>query len=244
MHLAVSGESTVMNARTANWISRVPFRVIAGAALLGAFGALLAVTYAAGSHAMFERLVRLYSLMANHVWLLPCLFVLRLPLFLPASLMLLLTGMICGTLQGELIGVLGLALSGSIEFLVVRGGFGALLPQQAGVRMEWLRRTPFHSVLTLRLCLVPFDVVNIAAAAARLPFRPFAAATVLGVIPTSLPIIAAGASLDFPAWLASGRLWPEGGMIRWSNVLLSLVLALLISVHARSLPGRRQPPAA
>jgi uncharacterized membrane protein YdjX (TVP38/TMEM64 family) len=235
-----------MSARTANRISRVPLRAIAGVALLGVFTALLAVTYTAGSHAMFQRLVQLYSFMANHAWLLPCLFVLRLPLFLPASLMLLLTGMICGTLQGELIGVIGLGISGSIEFLVVRGAFAALLkmPPEGGLRTEWLRRTPFHSVLTLRLCLVPFDVVNIAAAVARIPFRPFAAATVLGVIPTSLPIISAGASLDFQAWLASGRLWPNGSMIHWSNVLLSLVLALLISMHARSIPGARRPPPA
>jgi uncharacterized membrane protein YdjX (TVP38/TMEM64 family) len=232
-----------MGTRTANWISRVPFRAIAGAALLGAFAALLVVTYTAGSHAMFQRLIRLYSFMANHMWLLPCLFVLRLPLFLPASLMLLLTGMICGTLEGELIGVIGLGISGSIEFLVVRGAFAALLrspPAGGGGRMEWLSRTPFHSVLTLRLCLVPFDVVNIAAAAARVPFLPFAAATVLGVIPTSLPIISAGASLDLRAWLASGHLWPNGSMIHWSNVLLSLVLALLISIHARAIPGARR----
>ncbi|WP_084182767.1 TVP38/TMEM64 family protein [Nevskia soli] len=211
--------------------------LIFGAILLGGFAALLLVTYGAGPQALFERAITFYSFARNHAWMLLGLYVLRLLFFLPASFVLFLTGMICGTALGELIAVVGLTLSGSLEFLVVRSSFSAILSRSPGKLLlgwhERVNRAPFHSILLMRVCFVPFDAVNIAAALARAPFRPFVLATALGIAPTSLPIVISGASVNFQTWAASGRFWPGEGAVNWQYLLLSFGLMLMIVLHAR-----------
>ncbi len=216
--------------------SKTAAKFILGTTLLCAFAALLLATYGAGPQALFERASVFYSFARNHAWLLLGLYVLRLLFFLPASFVLFLTGMICGPVLGELIAVVGLTLSGSLEFLAVRGSFSAVLSRSSNRLLrgwhERINRAPFHAILLMRVCFVPFDVVNIAAALARAPFRPFVLATALGITPTSLPIIISGASVDFKAWAASGRLWPGEGVVNWPYLLLSVVLMAMIIVHA------------
>ncbi|MBV8063532.1 MAG: TVP38/TMEM64 family protein [Nevskia sp.] len=174
----------------------------------------------------------------KHAWLLVGLYVLRLPLFLPASLVIVLTGMICGPVWGELVAVAGLTLGGGIEFFLVRTSAASLIGRwsDAAVLRHWRQRinhNPFHSVLLMRLCFVPFDAVNIASALALAPLRPFLLATVLGVIPTSLPMVLSGASIDFDAWMASGRIWPGLSAIHWPYIAASVFLSVLIAWHAR-----------
>lgn len=220
----------------------LPLRTLLGGVLLVLFGALLFATYAGGAHPLFERIAAFYSFAANHTWLLLGLYVLRLPFFLPASFVLFLTGMICGPLLGELIGVCGLALGGSIEFLIVRSSTASLLGKIDNALLNRWRaavsRAPFHAILMMRVCFVPFDAVTIAAAVARAPFRAFLPATLIGVTPTSLPIIISGASVDFDRWVAQGRLWPGEGVIHWPYVALSVVLAILVALHARHRAAR------
>lgn len=212
-------------------------RLILGAALLCGFATLLFATYGAGPQVLFERASVFYSFARNHAWLLVGLYVLRLLFFLPASFVLFLTGMIYGSVLGELIAVIGLTLSGSLEFLVVRGLFSAVLSRSSNkLLLRWherINRAPFHSILLMRVCFVPFDAVNIAAALARAPFRPFVLATALGIAPTSLPIVVSGASIDFKVWAASGRLWPGEGAVNWPYLALSFFLMLMIVLHAR-----------
>lgn len=207
-----------------------------GAALLCVFAGLLFATYGAGPQALFERASVFYSFARNHAWLLLGLYVLRLLFFLPASFVLFLTGMICGPVLGELIAVVGLTLSGSLEFLAVRGSFSAVLSRSSNrLLLGWherINRAPFHAILLMRVCFVPFDAVNIAAALARAPFKPFVLATAAGILPTSLPLVISGASVDFKAWAASGRLWPGEGVVNWPYLLLSLILMVMIIVHA------------
>ena len=227
-------------------------RLTIGAALLCGFAALLALTYGSGPEVLLGRVALFYSFAERHAWLLLGLYVLRLLFFLPASFVLLLTGMICGPWLGELVAVAGLSLSGSIEFLLVRGSLSAVLPAQASRLLQgWrerINRAPFHAILTMRLCFIPFDAVNIAAAFARAPFRPFLLASAVGVAPTSLPIVVTGASIDFQAWIASGRLWPGEGAVSWPYVGFSMLLLGLIWLHARlrgkpaaQRPGSREP---
>ena len=217
--------------------NKIPLRLALGVILLCGFAVLLFATYGAGPQALIQRASIFYSFAENHAWLLLGLYVLRLLFFLPASFVLFLTGMICGPEKGEMIAVIGLTLSGSIEFLLVRSSFSAALSKSSNKLLlgwrERINRAPFHSILLMRIGFVPFDIVNIAAALARAPFRSFVAATALGITPTSLPIIVSGASVDFRAWAASGRLWPGEGAINWPYLLLSLSLMLLIVLHAR-----------
>jgi uncharacterized membrane protein YdjX (TVP38/TMEM64 family) len=106
-----------------------------------------------------------------------------------------------------------------------------------------INRAPFHSILLLRICFVPFDAVNIAAAIARAPFRPFVLATFLGVTPTTLPIVFAGASINFDDWLAGGRLLPRADVIQWPYLAASGLMAVLITLHGRRRLRREQLPA-
>ena len=217
--------------------NKIPVRLTLGAILLCGFAALLLATYGAGPQALIARASIFYSFAEKHAWLLLGLYVLRLLFFLPASFVLFLTGMICGSALGEVIAVIGLTLSGSIEFLVVRGSFSAALSRSSNKLLlgwrERINRAPFHSILLMRIGFVPFDIVNIAAALARAPFKSFVLATALGITPTSLPIIVSGASVDFRAWAASGRLWPGEGTVNWPYFLLSFFLMVLIVLHAR-----------
>ncbi|MDB5978064.1 MAG: DedA family protein [Nevskia sp.] len=214
-------------------------RLVVGAVLLCGFATLLFATYGAGPGALFERASVFYSFAQNHAWLLLGLYVLRLLFFLPASFVLFLTGMIYGSVLGELIAVIGLTLSGSLEFLAVRSSLSAVFSRTSNrLLLGWqerINRAPFHSILLMRVCFVPFDAVNIAAALARAPFKPFVLATALGITPTSLPIIVSGASVDFKAWAASGRFWPSEGVVNWPYLALSFILMLMIVLHARRL---------
>jgi uncharacterized membrane protein YdjX (TVP38/TMEM64 family) len=222
-------------------------RLAFSAALLGLFLALLWATYGTGVHAMMQRAATFYAFAADHAWLLVGLYVLRLPLFLPASLVIVLTGMICGPVQGELVAVAGLTLGGGIEFALVRASSASLMErwQAPSLLQQWrerIRRNPFHAILMMRLCFVPFDPVNIVAALAQVPLRAFLCATVLGVIPTSLPMVLSGASIDFQTWAASGRIWPGLSAIHWPYIAGSAAAAALIAWHA-SVRRRAQPGA-
>ncbi len=226
-------------------------RLVLSAALLCVFLALLWITYGTGVHALMERAATFYAFAVDHAWLLIALYILRLPLLLPASLVLVLTGMICGPVEGEVIAVAGLTLSGSIEFFLVRASTASLTASWSGDGLlrrwrERINRAPFHSVLLMRLGFVPFDAVNIVAALAAAPLRPFLLATAVGLIPTSLPIILSGASIDFHAWMASGRIWPGLSAIHWPYVAVSLAMSMLIAWHALARrPGSAAPvPAA
>jgi uncharacterized membrane protein YdjX (TVP38/TMEM64 family) len=224
-------------------------RLASSAALLGLFLALLWATYGTGMHALMERAATFYAFAVKHAWLLVGLYVLRLPLFLPASLVIVLTGMICGPLQGELVAVAGLTLGGGIEFALVRASAASLLERwrAPGLLQQWrerIRRKPFHAILMMRLCFVPFDPVNIVAALAQAPLRAFLGATVLGVAPTSLPMVLSGASIDFQSWMASGRIWPGFSAIHWPYIAGSAAAAALIGWHASVRRRAQEPPQA
>jgi len=220
--------------RSPNVATTPTTRVALGIVLLAIFSALLATTYGMGAQQLFTRALLLYSFIQSHAWLLLGLYVLRLVLFLPASLVIFLTGMLCGPLWGELVAVLGLTLSGSIEFLLVRSAFSAIPVGATSAFVEtWqmrINQAPFRSISLARLCFVPFDVVNIGAALAKAPFKSFVAATVLGITPTSLPIVISGASISFQTWIARGKLLPDNDLIDWKYLGISIGLALLIAL--------------
>ncbi|MBL6751693.1 MAG: VTT domain-containing protein [Nevskia sp.] len=215
----------------------VRIRLIAAAVLLALLAAYLAFTYGSDADGLFRRAASFYAFAGGHAWLLLGLFVLR-PLFLlPASLVILLTGMLYGGVLGEAVAVAGLTLSSSIEFLLARSSLSVLLKGLEAPQLERLRgkvnAAPFRAVLLMRLCFVPFDLVNLAAAFARAPLRPFVLATALGVIPTSLPIVLTGAAVDFRSWLAGGSFWPHDAVPKWPYVLASVVLAAAVAGWAR-----------
>lgn len=220
----------------------VRIRLIGMLALLAAIAAFLLITYGGNPTLLFRRAASFYTFAQAHAWMLMALYVLRPLFFLPASFVILLTGMIYGAAAGEAVAVGGLTLGGAIEFYLARSSFtavvGAAPPAAIGRLQQRVGKAPFRAILLMRLCFVPFDAVTLAAALARVPLGAFVTATALGVIPTSLPIVLSGAALDFRAWQAGGELWPHGSALTWPWVALSFGLAALtVAVARRSTRG-------
>jgi uncharacterized membrane protein YdjX (TVP38/TMEM64 family) len=154
------------------------------------------------------------------------------PLFVFSSSVLSIgAGMLYGPALGFVVVTLGHNLGALLAYALARtlgAGFVeqalARLPQatQASLRL-WRDTHAFEGVLTLRLVFTPFDAVNFAAGAARIPIRPFAAATALGSMLGSFTFLFFGASIDGVEALAERRL-PS---LTLESLLLSLALLTL-----------------
>ncbi len=98
-----------------------------------------------------------------------------------------------------------------------------------------LRRNAFETVLTLRFVFTPYDAVNYAAGALRLPLRAFVAATALGSLTGSLTFLLFGASIGDLSVLAEGQ-WPSLNptALAASAALLATSLAISRVVRRRS----------
>lgn len=186
--------------------------------------------------------------LVEHPGLLVLLFLVRLFLLLPVSIVLLLTGALHGPVWGLCLAVAGLTLGGTAEFLLIRHGVFAAdqaLPTPAARRFghRWRARIeahPFTTVLLLRLILVPFDLVNVAAAWARIPAPTFALATAVSVIPAAFMLVAAGAAVPLNLWLAGERLGRVAIVPDWRYAALAAA-ALAVSVAAGTWLRRRLP---
>ena len=186
--------------------------------------------------------------LVEHPGLLVLLFLVRLFLLLPVSIVLLLTGALHGPVWGLCLAVAGLTLGGTAEFLLIRHGVFATdhaRPTQTSEHFghRWRARIeahPFMALLMLRVMMVPFDLVNVAAAWARIPTTTFATATMLGVVPAAFPVIAAGAAVPLNLWLAGERLGRVAIVPDWRYAALAAG-ALAVSVAAGTWLRRRLP---
>ncbi|OYV38625.1 MAG: hypothetical protein B7Z81_04345 [Acidocella sp. 20-61-6] len=145
---------------------------------------------------------------------------------LPVGLWLsLLSGLLFGIWLGTAATILGATLGAVALFLLARGLLAPFLTARFGARIARLRpgieRDGFSYLLALRLMPVfPFWLVNLAPALLGMRLRPYSAATVLGVIPTSLVLNAVGAGLG--ETLASGAR-PNASMLLEPKILLPLL---------------------
>ncbi len=126
-------------------------------------------------------------------------------LSIPGALVMTLTGgFLFGPLEGSAAAVTGVSLGSILMFFVAQTAVGD------GVR-AWLRgrsplveklehevrHHPFTSILTLRLIpAVPIWMVNLAAGFVRVPFGPYALATLIGVVPSTFLYASVGDGLD------------------------------------------------
>lgn len=189
-----------------------------------------------------EHVRHILALLAQHPGWIIVGFAARLLLLLPVSVLLLITGALFGLWWGQIIAVIGLIVSGSLEFLLMRRGIFPSVaiqhPTTAGLGERWQRRLadhPFESVLVLRVILTPFDLVNFACAWSRMRVQPFIAATALGVIPAAFPLVAAGAALPLRQWLSGNIIQGTTGAIDFrylglatATLSLSLLLGWMI----------------
>jgi uncharacterized membrane protein YdjX (TVP38/TMEM64 family) len=85
----------------------------------------------------------------------------------------------------------------------------------------------------MRLSYFPFDVVTLGAGLLKIRFRPFMAATALGILPGVATLTALGAAIDVPTLLRDG---PTMSAINPYSLVASVVLfliTLLVTVLVR-----------
>ncbi|MCE9586219.1 TVP38/TMEM64 family protein [Candidatus Uhrbacteria bacterium] len=111
-------------------------------------------------------------------------------------------GVLYGPWLGALLAVVGINLAASISFLMSRylGRHFVSENERGWVRAydDLLSEQGFITVLGLRLLMLPFDFIGLAAGLTRMPFRQFVAASVLGSIPSTVSFVVLGESLSSP----------------------------------------------
>lgn len=133
-------------------------------------------------------------------------------------------GLLFGTVIGTALAVIGASAGAVILFLAARSAFAELLAARAAPFMARIRpgleRDGFLYLLAIRLVPVfPFWLINLAAAGCGMRLFPFAAATLIGIIPGTAVFAAVGAGLGDV--LAEGRK-PDLTVVLSPHILLPL----------------------
>jgi uncharacterized membrane protein YdjX (TVP38/TMEM64 family) len=172
----------------------------------------------------------------------------RAVVLLPSTLLTVLAGFALGPAWGVAVATLGATASALLAYGLASRARSApadadVAPGRVGRSLaglgERLRQDAFVATLVARLALLPGDAVNLAAGAARVPWRPFALATALGGAPGLVAAVLAGASLE-------GAVEPGAAAIDPRPLVGSLVLAALAAAAAawaRRRVDRARPPA-
>lgn len=142
---------------------------------------------------------------AAHPVTAPCLYVAAyfasVTLSLPqAAFLTMVGGLLFGTVAGGSLAIAASSAGAICCFLIARSAFAGVMTRRGGPRLAALRdelgRNGFSYLLAIRFIpVVPFWLVNLAAAAAGMGLRPFALATAIGVIPATLVLASIGDGL-------------------------------------------------
>ena len=135
------------------------------------------------------------------------------------------SGLLFGTVLGAGLAVVGATLGAAALFLAARGALRPMLERRAGPLLEKIRprleQDGFSYMLALRLLpVVPFWLVNLAAALCGIGFTSFVVATLIGIIPGTTVFAAIGAGVG--EVLAAGGT-PDLKLIFSLPILLPLV---------------------
>jgi uncharacterized membrane protein YdjX (TVP38/TMEM64 family) len=150
-------------------------------------------------------------------------------LLVPLTIMTVVCVMLFGPWPGVAVFYAGMLAGASATWGLGRLADGHLLRRLAGKRMDRIRRVlSRHGVLSMTLVrlvpLAPFGVVNAVAGNVGVPLRDFVLGTLLGVLPGTLVIAAAGSVVEAALLDSTSRIgWIVGGAV---VVLVLLVLFL------------------
>lgn len=172
---------------------------------------------------------------AAHPWLAPGLFAViytvSVTLSLPqAAFLTLMGGLLFGTLAGGALAVIGATLGAVLLFLIAGTAFADPLARRGGLALgklrDELRRNGFAYLLALRLIpVVPFWLLNLAAALCGMRLLDFTIATLIGILPASFIIASIGAGIS--GVLAKGEQPSLAVLVSWPMLGPLLALALL-----------------
>ncbi len=155
-------------------------------------------------------------------------FTIRPIILFPISPLWIASGAFFGWLEGGAWAILGTLLGGVVGFAVARHLGREFLERRLGGGVgRWVRMEPqewFRTLFLLKLNpVVPDDLINNLAGVSRVPYRTFAAATVLGTSPIVLVYTYIGTTVwDIPSppfWIAVGILTAVTvTMLAWNRV--------------------------
>ncbi len=186
---------------------RLSLRLIAPAILLAAAAAIwwfglasqLSWSTLAREQAALRAWVSAHPLAAGGLYV--AAYIAAVAFSLPQAILLTVTGgLLFGTVAGALLAATGATIGAILLFLVARSAFGDPLARRGGTRLgvlrDELRRDGFSYLLALRLIpVIPFFLVNLAAALCGMRLRDFVAATLIGIMPATFIVASIGASL-------------------------------------------------
>ncbi len=208
--------------------------LMASAGLAYAFGLQHLLSF----QAVGQQQATLHALVAANPALAPAAYIMSyaavVALSIPGGVVLSVAGgVLFGLAAGSIYAVLGAWLGAILVFLAARYALGELLERRAGKLLDRVRpglqRDGFSYLLALRLLpIVPFWLMNLAPALAGMRLAPYAAATLLGIVPATIVFVSLGAG--FGDALSAGQ-QPDLSIVFRPAVLLPLlglaVLALL-----------------
>ena len=188
----------------------------------------------------------IYNTIKDSPWLLLLVCALRPPFILPISWLVLLCGTLWGLWAGGLYAVIGMLTSAASSYWIARLTVpkSQSKPSQSrfGVWLQRLRREGFMSVVLLRLMLLPFDMVNFAAAALHVNFRDFILATLIGNTAATLIYASIGSSIRLDVIL-SGHEPPLSEMFNGRQLAFTIILLVISLLIARFVKKRSGAPA-
>jgi uncharacterized membrane protein YdjX (TVP38/TMEM64 family) len=154
-------------------------------------------------------------------------------------------GLLFGTVLGGTMAVLGATAGALVLFLAARSAFAGSLARRGGTSLARIRaelhRNGFSYMLAIRLIpALPFWLVNLAGALAGMRLLPFAAGTLLGIIPATFVYASIGAGLGDV--LATGSR-PDMSLIFSPQILAPLVALGLLALLPALWRRRKRPDA-
>jgi uncharacterized membrane protein YdjX (TVP38/TMEM64 family) len=216
---------------------RIPRRLIAPVILIALIAAFWALGL--GNQLSWASLARnqaaLNDQVATHPVLAPCLFIAiyiaSVTLSLPqAGLLTMIGGLLFGTLAGGVMAALGATVGAIFLFLIARSAFAGSMASRGGAALSKLReelgRNGFSYLLALRLIpVVPFWLLNLAAALCGMRLTQFFVATLIGILPATFITASIGAGIG--GVLSRGETPSFGLLLSWPVLGPLLALAAL-----------------
>lgn len=172
-------------------------------------------------------------------------FLLRPLIFFSVGILCIMGGIIFGVGgAGHLLLALGYTVIGVMASALISFGigrfFGHGLIGQADAETDHLvqryanrlRRNGFLTVLTMRLILLPFDIVNYLAALVAVDWKAFTLGTAIGALPSTIAFVTFGAAIDL-SQVAAGKMPTLNGKLIILAVALFGVSVLISRWYKR-----------
>lgn len=181
----------------------------------------------------------IYATLKESPWVLLLLCAVRPPFIVPISWLGLLCGALWGLWLGGLYAIAGMLTSAACSYaiakFVVPSSKGQSKKNKFNAWLERKRQDGFMSVVLMRLMLLPFDVVNFAAATLKINLREFMLATLIGNAAVTLIYTSIGASVRLDIILSGGQppLSEIFDMRQLAIAIFLLVISLALAAYVK-----------